>query len=167
MTHSDNAFVIKVGDLLRNPGQIDTIPFDHLMIDDIHWLSSAGVSGILTIQGVNDGSVKVVIKEVKARVSDICDLSGEDYERDIIVHDFDGRFSSDVAHDDDNVIYDELFPLDAHGETINIYDLLLQSIQLQEPIVHIKPGKEYLLEEYTEDEDDEELPPQSGNVVFH
>lgn len=168
MVHRDNAFVIKVWDLLRNPWRLDTIEFDHLMIDDIDGLSKEGISWTLVLQWVNDGSVKAIIKHATAVVSDVCDLSGEEYDRIVEIKNFDARFSIDVDGEDKDRVYDELFPLDPQWETINIYDLLLQSIQLQEPIVHIKPGKEYLLDEYGEDEgdyEDEDL--TSGNVLFH
>lgn len=168
MIHRDNAFVIKVWDLLRNPWRLDTIDFDHLMLEDLPELSVDGVSWTLLLQWVNDGSVKAVIKNARAVVSDVCDLSGESYERIIDINDFDARFSTDVDGEDKDRVYDELFPLDPQGETINIYDLLLQSIKLQEPIVHIKPGKEYLLDEYDEDEEEYEDEDLTGsNIVFH
>jgi len=138
------------------------------MIDDIDGLSKEGISWTLVLQWVNDGSVKAIIKHATAVVSDVCDLSGEEYDRIVEIKNFDARFSIDVDGEDKDRVYDELFPLDPQWETINIYDLLLQSIQLQEPIVHIKPGKEYLLDEYGEDEgdyEDEDL--TSGNVLFH
>lgn len=171
MLHTDSAFVIKVWDLLRNPWRLDTLSFDHLMIEDIVWLSADGISGTLVLQWVNDGSVKVIIKQAHAIVSDICDLSGESYDRVVEIKDFDARFSADVDWEDTERVYDELFPLDPQWETISIYDLLFQSIKLQEPIVHIKPWKEYLLDEYDEDSeeygdsnDDEQT---SSNIIFH
>ena len=168
MIHHDNAFVIKVWDLLRNPGRLDTIDFDHLMIEELPGLSADGISWTLLLQWVNDGSVKVIIKHATALISDICDLSWESYDRVVEIKSFDARFSTDVDGEDKDRVYDELFPLDPQGETIIIYDLLVQSIKLQEPIVHIKPGKEYLLDEYDEDEQeysDEDL--TTGNIVFH
>ncbi len=168
MIHHDNAFVIKVWDLLRNPWRLDTIDFDHLMIEDLSGLSADGVSWTLVLQWVNDGSVKAIIKNAKAMVSDVCDLSGEEYDRVIDIKNFDARFSTDVDGEDKDRVYDELFPLDPQGETITIYDLLLQSIKLQEPIVHIKPGKEYLLDEYDEDDgEDKDEDLSTWNVVFH
>jgi hypothetical protein len=168
MVHRDNAFVIKVWDLLRNPWRLDTIEFNHLMIDDIDGLSKEGISWTLILQWVNDGSVKIIIKHAIAVVSDICDLSGEEYDRIVEIKNFDARFSTDVHGEDKDRVYDELFPLDPQWETINIYDLLLQSIQLQDPIVHIKPDKEYLLDEYDADEGDyEDKDLTSGNVLFH
>ncbi len=165
MNHRDNAFMIKVGDLLRNVGKLDTVHFNNLMIEDIHGLSPEWVSGVLTIQWVADGSVKVIIKQAHAMVLDICDLSGEEYPRQVEVRNFDARFSMELQSDDDDRVYDELFPLDNNGEVINIYDLLLQSIRIQEPILHIKPGKEYLFDEFSsgEEDDDEQA---VWNVIF-
>ena len=110
------------------------------------------------------------IKELHALVKDTCDISGEEYERQVEVKDFDTRFSSQEDMGDDRV-YDELFPLNAQSETINIYDFLVQSIKLQEPLVHIKPGNEKLLDDYEMGEDDDENEESAGignnNVIFH
>jgi hypothetical protein len=38
----------------------------------------------------------VIIKQAHAIVSDICDLSGESYDRVVEIKDFDARFSADV-----------------------------------------------------------------------
>ena len=169
MTHHEQ-FIIKVGDLLRNPWKIDILEVDSFDLPDIEWLTSAWVTGTLTLQGVTDWSVKVMIKELKALVNDTCDISGEDYERQVEVINFDTRFSSAEDMGDDRV-YDELFPLDASSETINIYDFLVQSIRLQEPLVHIKPGNEKLLDDYEDYEETEEDEENSGignnNVIFH
>jgi hypothetical protein len=64
------------------------------------------------VQGVSDGSVKVIIKEAKAVVTSICDVSSEPYDRLIEIKNFDARFSSDVEVSEDRV-YDELFALNA------------------------------------------------------
>ena len=172
MTHHEQ-FIIKVGDLLRNPWKIDTLEVDSFALPDIEWLTSAWVTGTLTLQGVTDGSVKIMIKELKALVSDTCDISGEDYERQVEVKNFDARFSSAENMGYDRV-YDELFPLDPSWETINIYDFLVQSIRLQEPLVHIKPGNEKLLDDYESYEDYEENQEDeenggigNNNVIFH
>ena len=170
MTHHEQ-FVIKVGDLLRNPGRLDTMEIDGFVLEDIEGLSSDGVTGTITLQGVTDGSVKVVIKKATAQIQSTCDISGEEYQRQVEVKDFDARFSSDIEDGDDRV-YDDIFPLDGTSETINIYDLIVQSIKLQEPLVHIKPGNEHLLDDYESDEDEDDDYEESGlsgnnNIVFH
>lgn len=156
-------------DLLRNPWRLDTIEIDKFLLEDIQGLTADGVSGSLTLQGVTDWSVKVILQEAHATILDTCDISGEEYERQVEVKNFDARFSSEVEEAKDRV-YDELFPLDPTSETISLYDLILQAIKLQEPLVHIKPGNEYLLEDYETDEDDDYG--ESGlwgnnNIVFH
>lgn len=160
-----------MGDLLRNPGRLDTMEIDGFVLEDIEGLSSDGVTGTITLQGVTDGSVKVVIKKATAQIQSTCDISGEEYQRQVEVKDFDARFSSDIEDGDDRV-YDDIFPLDGTSETINIYDLIVQSIKLQEPLVHIKPGNEHLLDDYESDEDEDDDYEESGlsgnnNIVFH
>ena len=145
--------------------------FESFFLDDIPWLTPEWVSWTISLQGVTDGSVKVVIKQATASIDDICDISGEDYQRQVEVKNFDSRFSAAEDMGEDRV-YDELFPLDPTGETINIYDLLVQSIKLQEPLVHIKPGNEKLLDDYESDEDEEDDYEESSlggnnNIVFH
>ena len=138
-----------------------------MMLPDIPNLSEDGLSGTLILQWVNDGSVKVIIKEAQWILTYTCDLSNEEYDAEVKVKNFDGRFVSDMSEHDDGS-YDDLFPLDPQSETINIYDLLVQGIKLQEPIVHIKPGKEYLLDEYSEDEEDDyETEQWWWNITFH
>lgn len=165
MTHQEQ-FIIKVGDLLRNPGTLDTISIDNFLLPDVTGLTSEWVTGILTLQGVTDGSVKVNIKELHAWVDDICDISGEEYKRQVEVRNFDTRFSAQEDIGDDRV-YDELFPLNAQSESINIYDFLVQSIKLQEPLVHIKPGNEKLLDEYETDDDEDTGAIGNNNINFH
>lgn len=154
MTHVEQ-YVIKVGDLLRNPGRIDTINFENFLLPAVQGLTDEGVSGKISLQGVTDGSVKVVIAELHACIDDQCDISGEPYQRQVKVKDFDARFSAQEEIGEDRV-YDEVFPLDTSSETINIYDLLVQSIILQEPLVHIKPGNESLLDDFEDDENYED-----------
>lgn len=138
-----------------------------MMLPDIPNLSEDGLSGTLILQWVNDGSVKVIIKEAQWILTYTCDLSNEEYDAEVKVKNFDWRFVSDMSEHDDGS-YDDLFPLDPQSETINIYDLLVQGIKLQEPIVHIKPGKEYLLDEYSEDEEDDyETEQWWWNITFH
>lgn len=161
MLHRD--FVLKIWDLLRDPTRLDRVEFENVNLADVQWLDEGGYSGVLSLQGVTDGSIKVTIEEAQATINDVCDLSGESYQRQVEVEDFTVRFSDEEAQDDMRV-YDEVFPLHPNSEVIDVYDLLVQSIVLQEPLVHIKPGKEYLLDEYEFSEKD--LSDKKGNVRF-
>ena len=55
------SLVIKVWDLLRNLGKIDTVLLDGIMIDSIEWLTERGVSWTLKIQWLNSTSIKVFV----------------------------------------------------------------------------------------------------------
>lgn len=169
MIHSDTAFIIKVWDLLRNPWKLDTVVFDNVMLKDVAWLSKDGFSGTLVVQGVSDGSVKIIIKEAKAIVTSLCDVSSEPYDRIVEVRDFDARFSADVEVSEDRV-YDEVFALNVHWESVDLYDFFCQSILLQEPLVYIKPWQEALWANYAQGSDDDydDVDDQTqGNVIFH
>lgn len=107
--------------------------------------------------------MKLTIQEAHASIQELCDLSGEEYQKQVEVKNFTVRFSEDEEFSELRV-YDDVFPLDAVSESIDIYDVLVQSILIQEPLVHIKPGKEYLLDEY---EDDGSENVEKGNVRFH
>jgi hypothetical protein len=151
-----NSLVIKVWDLLRNPGRVDTVSFEGIMIDDFEGLTSSGISATLLLQWVNDGSVKIVIKNLKAMIQDTCDLSGEDYEREVYVTDKHITYSATKLTDlwEDSSLYDDTLPRDGEHEMIDLKDGLCQIIQLEAPLVSIKPGNEYILDQF-ESWDDE------------
>ncbi len=160
-------FIIKVGDLLRNPGHIDMIDLAYDQLDDVPELVGTWLVGTLRIQWVSDGSVKATL-DAQVQIEYICDLSNEPYETSIQIDDFYARFVAD--QDDDDKYYDDVFVLDSAGEFIDIYDFLVQAIKLQEPIRHIKPGKEYLLDEFAAEEDEDEIEDGfaiGGGVYFH
>lgn len=147
--------VIKVSDLLRHPTTSDEISIHDCMIDSIPHLRAPGISASCRLQATNDGMIVVTLSAITARIDDICDLSGEDYVREVYVDSYEGRFSSEVVfHDDPDYVYEDDLPFLPDGESIDIQPLLTQAIVLQEPLVHIKPGKEYLRKEIGESEEE-------------
>ena len=150
------SLVIKVWDLLRNLGKIDTVLLDGIMIDSIEWLTERGVSWTLKIQWLNSTSIKVYVEELSATIQDICDLSWEDYERNVLVRDKEIIYSSSVSSKDldDDSLYDDIIPRDGEHESIDLQDGLRQLIYFESPIVHIKPGKEYILDQFEDWDDD-------------
>lgn len=150
------SLVIKVWDLLRNLGKIDTVLLDGIMIDSIEWLAERGVSWTLKIQWLNSTSIKVYVEELSATIQDICDLSWEDYERNVLIRDKEIIYSSSVSSKDfeDDSLYDDIIPRDGEHESIDLQDGLRQLIYFESPIVHIKPGKEYILDQFEDWDDD-------------
>ncbi len=150
------SLVIKVWDLLRNLGKIDTVLLDGIMIDSIEWLTERGVSWTLKIQWLNSTSIKVYVEELSATIQDICDLSWEDYERNVLIRDKEIIYSSSVSSKDldDDSLYDDIIPRDWEHESIDLQDGLRQLIYFENPIVHIKPGKEYILDQFEDWDND-------------
>lgn len=149
-------FVIKVWDLLRNPGKVDEIRFDNLTMQSFVDLTSGWVSGILLLQGINESTVRVTVQSLVAHVRDICDLSWEEFEREVVIEDKDLIYSSAIAVDefDNNSLYDNLFPRDGVHESLDLEDGLRQLIEGEQPVVAIKPGNEYILDQFDSDDDE-------------
>lgn len=163
--HKHREFIIKVGDLIRNPGHKDNIEVEGLTLDSIPNLDSTGIVASISLQGVSDGSIQVIASNIAALVHDTCDITWEEYKRQVEIEEFQARFSPEVEYEELRV-YDEVFPLDLTSETIDLYEFLTQAIRLQDPLVHIKPWNEKLLEEIGFDEDDDDSW-QGSNIVFH
>lgn len=151
----NSSFVIKVADLLRNPGKLDFIVVDNLWTDKLDGLNDEGISLKIALQWVSDWSVKVTIEEAKAIIRDVCDLSWEEYDRIVSLSDRSSSYSQSVGMSVDDKVYDDEFPFASEHETIDLEDFIVQSIQLEKPLVSIKPWKEYLLDEFESEEDDE------------
>lgn len=140
--------IIKVSDLLRRPSSSDELVIEDCMIDAIPHLRVPGVSALCRFQSTSDGTIVVTLSDITATIDDICDLSGESYIRDIHIISYEWKFSRDVIfHDDPYYVYEDDFPFLPDGESINIEDMIIQSIVLQEPLVHIKPGNELVGDE--------------------
>ena len=154
--HTTSPLVIKVWDLLRNPGKIDIVSCEWVLLDGLEWLTSDGISVTLALQWINGGSIKVIVKNLEAMLSDVCDLSGEEYDRKVTLIDKHITYSNSLPEDisDDNSLYDDTLPRDGEHEMIDLQDGIRQLIILETPLVRIKPGKEYILDQF-DDGDDE------------
>ncbi len=151
----DMTCIIKVSDLLRNPIRSDEIVIEDCMIHSISHLCPPGIVALCRLRATSDGTILVSLTDIRARMNDVCDLSGEEYIRDIHIPLYESRFSVDVVyHEDPDYVYEDDFPFLPDGESIDIKDMLIQAIILQEPLVHIKPGNEILIGDDVELSDD-------------
>lgn len=140
---------------MRNPWKVDDLSFSEMYSSKLEGLSSEGIAVDLSIQWTGNGSIKLTIKNLVAKIHDICDLSGELYDRIVNIVDKSVYFdeSLPVSYDEDKV-YDEIFPFSNEHETIDIENFLIQCIQVEKPFVSIKPGKEYILDEFESSEEE-------------
>ncbi len=146
--------VIKVSDLLRNATYADEVAIEDCMIAIPH-LRAPGVSAVCRLQSTNDGMIVATLSDIVAQIDDICDLSGESYIRSVYIDSYQWKFNADVAfHADPNYVYEDDFPFLPDGESIDIEDMLVQAIVLQEPLIHIKPGNEHIIDDIYEDQEE-------------
>jgi len=131
-------FEIKVGDLLKTPGKKDTIIFEEKNIEELPNIQPPGIKGSLEIQSLNDSTVLATLTNISCTTQDSCDRCLAKYTREILCPEYKARFIIPEPHQDDDQVDanddEELFPIDAKSENIDIQEMILQSILLQEPI---------------------------------
>jgi len=131
----DYGFNIKISDLLLSPWKKDKIVFEKKFTSQLPWLGPEGISWEVHIEWLNEWEVKVELKNIKARIKDTCSRCGEEYRRDVHVKNFETKFVVPSRHHDiTENIHDEEFLINTKNETIDIEDLVVQSIQLEAPL---------------------------------
>jgi len=111
------------------------------------------------------------LTDVKCSIDDVCDSCQTPFVREVLVPEYAARFALKMSEEEsqrmsEDESEEEEFPIDAKSETINIQDMLVQSILLQEPLVKRCAVCEKRLEQ--EAGDDDELPAfeSGGNITF-
>lgn len=146
--------LIKVSDLLLDPGSRDTISIVDLMLDSVPHLKPEGISTILHLQSIDNSTIIATIEDLSCDIDDVSDVSAQPYVRHVWVSDYRALFTLSDSHLQDQWD-DPIFPIHAKNETIDIADMLYQSILLQEPLVKRTPEEErqvqdeVTLEDYT------------------
>ena len=160
-------FELKVSDLLKDPGKIDSIDFEKLFSENIENLSKDGISGSLTFQSINDTTILFSVENLKCKIRDNCDTCLEDYDREVFCEEYKTKFeipNDEYMQDDESPESEEVFPINPKSETINIEDFLRQAIFMQEPFLKKCDACEKISLE-TEDEDIDPFS-SSANVTF-
>lgn len=157
---------IKISDLLLNPGSRDTISIVDLTLDTIPNLRSEWISTILHLQSIDNFSIIATLEGLSCDLDDVSDLSGEAYIRHVWVDEYKWLFALSDSHLQDQWA-DPIFPISEKNETIDIGDMIYQSILLQEPLVKRTPEEELraqeqdLIEDYSIDNDEDD----TGGIV--
>lgn len=146
---------IKVSDLLLHVGQTDTIVIEKFSLNLVDNLDLDGVSWELHLQSIDNFTVIATLEKVSCVINDVSDISGVSYKRPVFVDSFMAYFvmsSHDfVSHDEED---SPIFPIDEKNETIDISEMIYQSIVLQEPFVKRTPDEELLYSNVDMDEED-------------
>lgn len=165
----DQSFEIKVGDLL-NQVAVDEIVFENKKTKLVPNLTDDWITGKIRLSWIDNENVLVEIEELNCELNEICDYCNESFKRQISVQWYSSRFT--LNKEEINYANDEvLFFIDEKTATINIEEMIYQSIEIDRPIVLYCPicakKHENLSEDEKVDESDFDLGWQWWNILFH
>jgi len=153
----DKIFKIKIADLLNETGRQDEIVFEHKFSDQLPNLDDEGIAWTFTIQSLDNTSLLGTLTDVTARFHETCESCGVAFLRPVNIPLYTARFvfEDEVKKEKDAEVSEEvLFTIDPKAETINIEDMVVQSILLNDPFVKRCDACTKRLAE-TEDSDDD------------
>ena len=163
----DKVFKIKIADLLNETGREDEMVFEHKFSDQLPNLDAEGVSWIFTIQSLDDTSLLGTLTDVVATFHETCESCGKEFLRSVHIPSYIARFvledekaKKEAAESEEVVLF-----IDPKAETINIEDMVVQSILLNDPFVKRCDACIKRLEN-TNDEDDFGEFETKGNITF-
>lgn len=166
-TQKDKLFKMKIADLLNEAGRQDEIVFEHKFSDQLPNLDENGISLTFTIQSLDNTSLLGTLTDVRANFHETCDSCGVSFVRKVDVPSYTARFVFEDDAKNKEVIDSEevLFYIDSKSETINIEDMVVQSILLNDPFVKRCDACTKRLESVSDDDDLEEFT-SKGNITF-
>ena len=165
----DQTFEIKVGDLL-NQVAVDEITFENKRTNLIPNLSENWITGKIRLSWSDDENVLVEIEELSCELDETCDYCTKPFKRKIKIQWYSSRFT--LNKDEINYTNDEvLFFIDEKTSTINIEEMIYQSIELETPFVLYCPdcakNHENLPEDEIEESEFNTEAEKWWNIVFH
>lgn len=163
----DKLFKMKIADLLNETGKQDEIVFEHKFSDQLPNLDDEGTSWNFTIQSLDNTSLLGTLTDVHASFHETCDSCGASFVRKVDIPSYTARFVFEDDTKKKEVINSEevLFYIDSKSETINIEDMVVQSILLNDPFVKRCNACTKRLENVNDDDDLEEFTAK-WNITF-
>jgi len=150
----DRNFGIKISDLLNETWKIDEISFQNKFIDQLPNLGKEWISWKFTMQSLNDSSLLGKLTDIICQLEEICDSCWTCYIRDVNIPEYVARFvSSDELEKEKEKSEEDVFSIDPKNETIDIVDMVLQSIVLNEPFVKHCKACQKKIDDSSDDED--------------
>jgi len=133
----DYWFKIKVSDLLKTPWTHDTINFVSKFSNQIEWLQSNWISWSVFLQSLDYETLYVKLENIKADIYDSCDICWKQYIRNINIEIFETKFVAPENHKNPKEeVHDEEFTISVKDESIDIEDLVSQSIILEKSVIN-------------------------------
>lgn len=129
-------FVIKVADLLNQPWKSDELSFESKSTEQLPNLDENWLSWIVLLQSLDKNSILVDLVDVQGVIEDSCDICQKSYKREFVCPNYRAKFIlPEYDKDEESDAFEEIFPIEAKTDLINIEDMLVQAVILQEPIV--------------------------------
>lgn len=163
----DTVFKVKIADLLNETGREDQIHFDHKFSEQLSNLNDEGIAGTFTIHSLDNASLLGVLTDITATFHEICESCGTDFDRHVEIPSYTARFvfEHDISDQEKTTSEEPLFYIDPKDETINIEDMVVQSILLNDPFVKRCPKCIQRLDTSDDEEDLGEFT-SKGNITF-
>ncbi len=163
----DKMFKIKIADLLNETWRQDEIAFEHKFSDQLPNLDDQGVAWNFTIQSLDNTSLLGTLTDVSACFHETCDSCWSSFLRSVYVPSYTARFifEDEVKKKEAPESEEVLLFIDSKAETINIEDMVAQSILLNDPFVKRCDACTKRLAS-VDDEDDLDEFESKGNVTF-
>lgn len=168
-TIRDKVFKIKIADLLNETGRQDEIVFEHKFSDQLPNLDDEGITWTFTVQSLDNTSLLGTLHDITANFHEVCDSCAASFLRSVHVPSYVARFTfeEEIKKEKDvNESEEVLFYIDSKAETINIEDMVVQSILLNDPFVKRCATCTKRVQDTADNEDDLWEFHAQGNVVF-
>lgn len=161
----DTGFLIKVWDLLRNVWSKDEVYFEWKTTQKIENLAWK-ISWKVKLQSFNDTTILVVL-DLKTSLNQTCDFWWEEFVQDVEIKDIQAQYMLPISLEHwDEKIHDEEYVIDPSFETIDLEELIVQSILLEQNIVNVCPEHQEQYDKNAVDLDEENFL-DWGKVVFN
>lgn len=150
---------IKVSDILQNPWSTDTIKFEKRKIKQLPNTTKNWISWTLQILWMDEKSLLATLEDVKTSLLQKCEVSWKEFVQDIDVKKYEMKFLMpwlDLPYEE---FTDEIGYINEKDMTIDIQEMLYQSIILNIPTIIKSPEAEQL--KPTLDDNSEDSEPQN------
>lgn len=138
---------IKVSDLLRKPGQEDTIEFEKKFIENMSTITDEGISGTIIVKALDRYSVLLTLENLHTALQEVSDISGKEYIQQIDNPLYEALFI--IPQEEKKRIRgkdeaDEYFVINEKDESIDISEAVENAIVAVQPIVKKTPDEKML-----------------------
>lgn len=140
LARGNYSWIVKVWDLLTQPGSDDLISRSNQAIETFPNITSDNLDITMKIVAVNHHEVWITIIWLRCSFNETCDYSGQEYIRtlEIVKAEQETLRFAHKSYDD------EVYSISTRDNTINILDPITQLIKLHEPVSKVAPWYEFL-----------------------